>query len=122
MQSQNVNEHEIAAAVSKREMAKSISKRVDISASFTIIPQGNGDLILAEIKTNKESGNQYFPTMAVYQKKLSLARDFIHIFVGRSAWVKEITEDADLLREYKAAQKLVLTALSKINQPEVAHA
>jgi len=122
MQSQNVDSHEIAAALSKREMAKSISKRVDISGSFTIIPQGNGDLILAEIKTNKESGNQYFPTMAIYQKKHSLARDFINIFVGRAAWVKEITEDADLLREYKAAQKMVLTALSKINQSEVAHA
>jgi len=122
MQSQNVDSHEIVAALSEREMAKSISKRVDINGSFTIIPQRNGDLILAEIKTNKESGNQYFPTMAIYQTKLNLARDFINIFVGRAAWVKEITGDADLLREYKAAQKLALTALSKINQSEVAHA
>ncbi|QQN34564.1 DUF5405 family protein [Rahnella aceris] len=112
---------EMAAAISKREMSEAISNRVDINNAFTIIPKKDGDLILAEIKTSKETGNQYYPTLAVYQVKFSLATEFIHRCVKRAAWVKEITSASALRDEYKLASDLVFAAIAKLQHQGVNH-
>lgn len=103
------------------EMAEAMAKRIDIDLAFTIIPKKNGDLILAEIKTDKETRTQYCSTLAVFQLRFSLAAEFINRWVDRAIWAKKITSAALMRNEYNHAADLVFAALVKLQQPEVSH-
>jgi hypothetical protein len=101
------------------EMAEAMAKRVDIDLAFTIIPKKNGDLILAEIKTDKETRTQYCSTLAVFQLRLSLAAEFINRSAARAIWLKKVTCAATMRKEYNRAADLVFAALVKLQKPEV---
>lgn len=98
------------------EMMEAMKSRVDIDFAFTIIPKKNGDLILAEIKTDKETRAQYCSTLAVYQMKFSLAGEFINRCVDRAIWAKKITSAVAMRNEYNRAADLVFAALVKLQQ------
>jgi len=101
------------------EMADAMLNRVDIDLAFTIIPKKNGDLILAEIKTDKETRTQYCSTLAVFQMRFSLATEFINRCVDRAIWAKKISSAASMRNEYNRAADLVFAALVKLQQMEV---
>lgn len=101
------------------EMAEAQAKRVDIDLAFTIIPKKNGDLILAEIKTDKETRTQYCSTLAVFQLRLSLAAEYITRTADRAIWAKKITSADSMRKEYNRAADLVFAALHKVSCPEV---
>jgi len=103
------------------EMAEAMAKRIDIDLAFTIIPKRNGDLILAEIKTDKETRTQYCSTLAVYQYQIALANDFVSRFVARALWLEKISDAISMRREYNRAADLVFAALVKVTRPEVSH-
>jgi len=103
------------------EMAEAMAKRVDIDLAFTIIPKKNGDLILAEIKTDKETRTQYCSTLAVFQMRISLAAEYINLSAARAIWLKKVTSAASMRNEYNRAADLVFAALVKLQQPEVAN-
>ena len=104
-----------------QEMAEAIAKRIDIDLAFTIIPKKNGDLILAEIKTDKETRTQYCSTLAVYQYQIALANDFVSRCVSRALWAKKISDALTMRREYNRAADLVFAALVKVARPEVSN-
>ena len=101
------------------EMAEAMAKRVDVDLAFTIIPKENGDLILAEIKTDKESRTQYCSTLAVFQMKFALATEFINRFVNRAIRANKVTSAASMRDEYNTAADLVFAALVKLQKSEV---
>lgn len=103
------------------EMAEAMAKRIDIDLVFTIIPKNNGDLILAEIKTDKETRTLYCSTIAVFQMHLSLAAEFINRSAARAIWLNNVTCAATMRKEYNRAADLVFAALLKVECPEVLH-
>ncbi|MCW2106446.1 UNVERIFIED_ORG: hypothetical protein M2402_003628 [Rahnella aquatilis] len=103
------------------EMAEAMAKRIDIDLEYTIIPKKNGDLILAEIKTDKETNKQYCSTLDVHQLKFSLAAEFINRSVNRAIRARRITSSIKMRAEYNRAADLVFAALVKIQQLEVAN-
>jgi len=101
------------------EMAEAMAKRVDIDPAFTIIPKKNGDLILAEIKTDKETRTQYCSALAVFQMKFSLATAFINRSVDHAIWANKVNSAESMRNEYNRAADLVFAALVKLQQSEV---
>lgn len=58
----------------------------------------NGELSLADIKRDKETGTMTESTIAVYSSELNLLTDVVNLFLKRAVFHKQVTTVDELLK------------------------
>lgn len=58
----------------------------------------NGDLSLADIKRDKDTGNMVESTIAIYADKLNLLSDVVNLLVKRAVFHKQISSVDELTK------------------------
>ena len=93
---------------------------VEVNGTFAIIKieaQGTNPeaLILADVKTDKETKKKYYPTRAVYSNELKLISDLINLSVNRGVFHQSITNVSDVIKESHRVAELGRQALIQLN-------
>ncbi|MGP2811719.1 DUF5405 family protein [Serratia marcescens] len=88
---------------------------VEINNVFAIVKMDEGDLILAEVKIDKETKEKYYPTRAIYSNELKLVADLINLSVKRGVFLKTITSISELMKELHRIAELAQQVLNQLN-------
>uniref|UniRef100_UPI00235E224B DUF5405 family protein n=1 Tax=Serratia ureilytica TaxID=300181 RepID=UPI00235E224B len=72
-------------------------------------------LILADVKTDKETKKKYYPTRAVYSNELKLISDLINLSVNRGVFLQSINSISDVIKESHRLAELGQQALIQLN-------
>ncbi|MCP1104868.1 DUF5405 family protein [Serratia nevei] len=88
---------------------------VEINNVFAIVKMDEGDFILAEVKTDKETKEKYYQTRAIYSNELKLVADLINLSVKRGVFLKTITSISELMKESHRIAELAQQVLNKLN-------
>ena len=88
---------------------------VEINNMFAIMKMKVGSLILAEVKTDKETKEKYYPTRAIYSSELKLVADLINLSVKRGVYLKTITSISEVMKESHRIAELGQQALNQLN-------
>ncbi|CAI1955455.1 DUF5405 family protein [Serratia marcescens] len=88
---------------------------VEINNVFAIVKMDEGDLILAEVKIDKETKEKYYPTRAIYSNELKLVADLINLSVKRGVFLKTITSISELMKESHRIAELAQQVLNQLN-------
>ncbi|MGP8336469.1 DUF5405 family protein [Serratia sp. CY43514] len=99
---------------------------VEVNGTFAIIKieaQGTnpGALILADVKTDKETKEKHYPTRAVYSNELKLISDLINLSVNRGLFHQSITNISDVIKESHRVAELGRQALIQLNKKSELH-
>ncbi|MBH3075879.1 MULTISPECIES: DUF5405 family protein [Serratia] len=99
---------------------------VEVNGTFAIIKieaQGTTPeaLILADVKTDKETKEKHYPTRAVYSNELKLISDLINLSVNRGVFHQSITNISDVIKESHRVAELGRQALIKLNKKSELH-
>lgn len=94
---------------------------VEINNAFAIIKMKadkfiNSDrLILADVRTDKETKKKCYPTRAIYSSELKLVADLINLSVKRGVYLKTITSMSEVMEESHRIAELGQQALNQLN-------
>ena len=88
---------------------------VEVNNVFAIMKMEAGGLILAEVKTDKETKEKYYPTRAIYSSELKLIADLINLSVKRGVFLKTITSISEVMKESHRIAELGQQALIHLN-------
>lgn len=99
---------------------------VEVNGTFAIIKieaQGTNPeaLILADVKTDKETKDKHYPTRAVYSNELKLISDLINLSVNRGVFHQSITNISDVIKESHRVAELGRQALIELNKKSELH-
>ncbi|WP_164119614.1 DUF5405 family protein [Serratia marcescens] len=99
---------------------------VEVNGTFAIIKVEARDssaeaLILADVKTDKETKNKYYPTRAVYSNELKLISDLINLSVNRGVFLQSINSISDVIKESHRVAELGRQALTQLNKKSELH-
>lgn len=99
---------------------------VEVNGTFAIIKVEARDssaeaLILADVKTDKETKKKYYPTRAVYSNELKLISDLINLSVNRGVFHQSITNIRDVIKESRRVAELGRQALIQLNKKSELH-
>ncbi|MBD8463419.1 MULTISPECIES: DUF5405 family protein [Serratia] len=99
---------------------------VEVNGTFAIIKieaQGTKPeaLILADVKTDKETKEKHYPTRAVYSNELKLISDLINLSVNRGLFHQSITNINDVIKESHRVAELGRQALIQLNKKSELH-
>ncbi|WP_126501529.1 DUF5405 family protein [Serratia quinivorans] len=88
---------------------------VEVNNVFAIMKMEAGSLILAEVKTDKETKEKYYPNRAIYSSELNLVADIINLSVKRGVYLKTITSIGEVMKESHRIAELGQQALNQLN-------
>ena len=99
---------------------------VEVNGTFAIIKVEARDssaeaLILADVKTDKETKKKYYPTRAVYSNELKLISDLINLSVNRGVFLQSINSISDVIKESQRIAELGRQALNQLNNKSELH-
>lgn len=99
---------------------------VEVNGTFALIKieaQGTNPeaLILADVKTDKETKEKYYPTRAVYSNELKLISDLINLSVNRGVFLQSINSISDVIKESHRLAELGRQALIQLNKKSELH-
>ncbi|MEL5274297.1 DUF5405 family protein [Serratia marcescens] len=99
---------------------------VEVNGTFAIIKVEARDssaeaLILADVKTDKETKKKYYPTRAVYSNELKLISDLINLSVNRGVFHQSIKNISDVIKESHRVAELGRQALIQLNKKSELH-
>lgn len=99
---------------------------VEVNGTFAIIKVEARDssaeaLILADVKTDKETKKKYYLTRAVYSNELKLISDLINLSVNRGVFHQSITNISDVVKESRRVAELGRQALIQLNKKSELH-
>ncbi len=99
---------------------------VEVNGTFAIIKVEARDsnaeaLILADVKTDKETKKKYYPTRAVYSNELKLISDLINLSVNRGVFHQSIKNVSDVIKESRRVAELGRQALIQLNKKSEVH-
>ncbi|EMH4105031.1 DUF5405 family protein [Serratia marcescens] len=99
---------------------------VEVNGTFAIIKVEARDssaeaLILADVKTDKETKKKYYPTRAVYSNELKLISDLINLSVNRGVFLQSINSISDVIKESQRIAELGQQALNQLNNKSELH-
>ncbi|AWC71338.1 DUF5405 family protein [Serratia marcescens] len=99
---------------------------VEVNGTFAIIKVEARDsraeaLILADVKTDKETKKKYYPTRAVYSNELKLISDLINLSVNRGVFLQSINSISDVIKESQRIAELGQQALIQLNTKSELH-
>lgn len=99
---------------------------VEVNGTFAIIKVEARDssadaLILADVKTDKETKKKYYPTRAVYSNELKLISDLINLSVNRGVFHQSIKNISDVIKESRRVAELGRQALIQLNKKSELH-
>ena len=99
---------------------------VEVNGTFAIIKVEARDssaeaLILADVKTDKETKKKYYPTRAVYSNELKLISDLINLSVNRGVFLQSINSISDVIKESHRLAALGRQALIQLNKKSELH-
>ncbi|EMY0667384.1 DUF5405 family protein [Serratia marcescens] len=99
---------------------------VEVNGTFAIIKieaQGTNPeaLILADVKTDKETKKKYYPTRAIYSNELKLISDLINLSVNRGVFLQSINSISDVIKESHRLAELGRQALIQLNKKSELH-
>ncbi|CAI2535737.1 Uncharacterised protein [Serratia liquefaciens] len=89
---------------------------VEINDVFIIIKMNAEKIILAEVKTDKETKEKYYPTRAIYSNELKLVADIVNLSVKRGVFLKTITSISEVMKESHRIAELCQQALNQLNK------
>lgn len=103
-----------------------MAKAVEVNGTFAIIKieaQGTNPeaLILADVKTDKETKEKHYPTRAVYSNELKLISDLINLSVNRGVFLQSINSISDVIKESHRIAELGQQALNQLNNKSELH-
>ncbi|WP_419236082.1 DUF5405 family protein [Serratia fonticola] len=89
-----------------------------IVGRYGIAKRNDGNFILSIVKEDKETGQTFYSTIAVYSDELNLIADVINFSVKYCVFIKSITNVGDLVRESNATAELCQSAFNQLNRGE----
>ena len=89
---------------------------VEINNVFAIMKMKADVFILADVKTDKETKEKYYPTRAIYSDELKLVADLINLSVKRGVFLKTITSISEVMKESHRIAELGQQALNQLNK------
>lgn len=98
--------------------AQSPANRVVIKGWYAITKMRTGCFILSDVKEDKETGQAFYPTIAIYSDELKLTADIINLSVKRGVFLKTITSFNDLSRQGRYIAGLCRDAIGELNKKE----
>ncbi|MBH3134255.1 DUF5405 family protein [Serratia marcescens] len=103
-----------------------MANAVEVNGTFAIIKieaQGINPeaLILADVKTDKETKEKHYPTRAVYSNELKLISDLINLSVNRGVFLQSINSISDVIKESHRIAELGQQALNQLNNKSELH-
>lgn len=98
--------------------AKGPANRVVINGWYAITKMRTGCFILGDVKEDKETGHEVYPTIAIYSDELKLTADIINLSVKRGVFLKTITSFNDLSRQAAYIAGLCRNAIVELNKKE----
>ncbi|BEN70464.1 MULTISPECIES: DUF5405 family protein [Serratia] len=103
-----------------------MANAVEVNGTFAIIKieaQGTNPeaLILADVKTDKETKEKHYPTRAVYSNELKLISDLINLSVNRGVFLQSINSISDVIKESQRIAELGQQALNQLNNKSELH-
>ncbi|QIP89894.1 DUF5405 family protein [Serratia fonticola] len=94
------------------------ANRVVIKGWYAITKIRTGCFILSDVKEDKETGQAFYPTIAIYSDELKLTADIINLSVKRGVFLKTITNFNDLSRQGTYIAGLCRDAIGELNKKE----
>ncbi|MBC3211902.1 DUF5405 family protein [Serratia fonticola] len=92
--------------------------RIVINDWYAITKMRTGCFILSDVIEDKETGREFYPTIAIYSDELKLAADIINLSVKRGVFLKTITSFSDLSRQGAYIAGLCRNAIDELNKRE----
>lgn len=89
-----------------------------IVGRYGIAKMRTGCFILSDVKEDKETGQVFYPTVAIYSDELKLTADIINLSVKRCVYMKTITSIDDLIRESNVTAELCRSAFNQLKREE----